>query len=1107
MKSYINKNKLRACIGLLLPLSLLLGSDAFGQTPSSNQNYVMETTVKSYNKKTTASLSGLLVDSASRSIQYFNGLGRPLQLVQWQGSPNRKDIVQPFVYDKFGREVFKYLPYADQSSSDGAIKNSPISSQALFYSSGSWDANIVRTSFPYSETVFEVSPLNRVLEKGAPGQNWQISNGHTQKISYETNIANNVKFYHAEPDMSDADKRSLIDLGYYTPNQLYVVVSKDENWTGLDGKVGVIEEFKDKDDRVVLKRAFNKTPMGAIETLSTYYVYDDLGNLSFVLPQGTNADVSLPDQTLLDNLGYQYIYDARQRLIEKKLPGKGWEYMVYNKLDQIVLTQDTRQKDDGKWLYTKYDAFGRVVSTGVHTNTSGRSVMQSIVTTDATSNPLWESRISGDYSNVAYPRSNIAPLTINYYDDYTFPGASTYPFTMASTMTKGLQTGSKINVLGTSAMLLNVLYYNSRGQLLKSFNQHYLGGSILASNYDEVSNVYNFAGEQTLSTRVHRTASQNTTIINRYVYDHAGRKQKTYQKMNSDVEVLLVEHIYNEIGQLKEKKLHNALQTTKFAYNERGWIKNSSSPEFSMKLGYDTLSNPQYNGNIRAQLWGASSTYPNMFNYSYDRLNRLTSAVSTGIVMSETINYDVMGNITSMNRDGVTGNYNYANGNKLSNITGGLATASYGYDNNGNATTDGRVGVTLTYNHLNLPVTASKTGLNLTYTYDAMGRKLKKVNSTTATTTEYIDGIQYTNGVIEFVQTEEGLTRNNSGTYSYEYNLTDHLGNVRYSFNKHPLTGAVQQLQADNYYAFGLRKVVSAGNNKYLYNSKELQEELGQYDYGARFYDPVIGRWNVVDPFSNAYVSNSPYSYVLGNPIANTDVKGMWTVSRHHRMTLDALTSAGIGAKQARMIAWYSSSYADNPGAHIVLNNIVHPFNMMYTIAPNRNMSGTKNSQVTDWNPNIGHQNYNIWHSMRSPWERENSSISEKGAMNRGMEWGWGQIFEASKGGKLNSLKEESNGVRQLGQGIHALQDAYAHKGTDMDNHNVWNDRFGDTSGAERISTSAVTVFKLLSGDYGGLGDKINISTTGMSKEQLNTVMLSIKDYMNHLKKKEEDKK
>ncbi len=148
-----------------------------------------------------------------------------------------------------------------------------------------------------------------------------------------------------------------------------------------------------------------------------------------------------------------------------------------------------------------------------------------------------------------------------------------------------------------------------------------------------------------------------------------------------------------------------------------------------------------------------------------------------------------------------------------------------------------RTGVILTYNYLNLPVTATKTGLSIVYTYDAAGNKLKKVSTVSpaaAVTTHYVNGIQYTGTTIDFIQNAEGIARNNAGTYTYEYNLTDHLGNVRYTFNKHPVTGAVQKLQQDNYYAFGLKKVVTAGTNKYLYNGKELQDELGQYDYSPR---------------------------------------------------------------------------------------------------------------------------------------------------------------------------------------------------------------------------------------------------------------------------------
>ncbi len=846
---------------------------ASAQTPTTSRNFTVETIVKTAGRKTTGSLSGLPVDSANRTIQYLDGLGRPMQTVQWQGSPTKKDIVQHSYYDGLGREAVKYLPYAEQSGADGSFRSNPMANTLSFYGSGSWDANVARTPYPYSRTVFEPSPLGRVLEQGAPGAAWQpadvavTGSGHTSRAGYGLNAAGEVRLW--IPTATGASAATT-----YPAGKLTKTVSRDENWTS--GKAGTSAEFRDTEGRVVLKRLWSSET----DSLSTCYIYDSYGSLRYVVPPAVTAtNFSETSDLNFEHYIYAYRYDGRKRVIEKKVPGRGWEEVIYNPLDQVVFTRDAVQRGQNIRAFAKYDALGRTIISGVETgHTSPRDELQTTVNNFSA---MWDVRDSSPsslhgYTNESCPSyvPNMQVQVVNYYDDYAFPGyGSAYHASSAvSTRTRGLATATKTLVLGTTTMLLTVMYYDEDGRVKETVADNHLGG------IDRTVNFYNFAGELTASTRTHTVGANVTIIANAYTYDHVGRKISTRENINNQGEVVLNRLAYNEIGQLKRKDLHstdgtNFHQNTKFSYNERGWMRGSTSGQFSVKLGYDTLSHPQYNGNISAQLWGSGSSYHSRYDYTYDRLNRLTNGTSTGsIPMSEVLTYDVMGNITTMNRDGAGAlTYGYE-GNRLSYVWG--LTGYYAYDINGNATTDGRNGVALTYNHLNLPVTATKTGLNLAYTYDAMGQKLKKVSTTASTTTtDYVDGIQYENGAIDFIQTEEGMAKNNGGTYTYQYNLTDHLGNVRYTFDIYG--GALRKLQEDDYYAFGKRRVVTGGNNRYLYNGKEVQEELGQYDYGARFYDSEIGRWNVVDPLAEKMRRFSPYNYAFNNPIRFVDPDGM----------------------------------------------------------------------------------------------------------------------------------------------------------------------------------------------------------------------------------------
>ena len=198
------------------------------------------------------------------------------------------------------------------------------------------------------------------------------------------------------------------------------------------------------------------------------------------------------------------------RMAQKKLPGKGWEYMVYNTMDQVVATQDSLQREQNQWVFTKYDALGRVIMTGIHDDTATdttRAGLQSVIDTLSV---LWETPTgtARGYTSVAWPAEPDEVMTVNYYDTYNSYFTTNLHFRApgnANLQPTRLLTATQTEVLGDGNMLSSVFYYDDLGRNLVTYKQHYLGNNSAAQNYDQVSNAYDFTNAITQSTRRHYT--------------------------------------------------------------------------------------------------------------------------------------------------------------------------------------------------------------------------------------------------------------------------------------------------------------------------------------------------------------------------------------------------------------------------------------------------------------------------------------------------------------------------------------------------------------------------------------------------------------------------
>ena len=818
------------------------------------------------------------------------------------------DIVTHVGYDNFGRTEKEWLPYVATTGGLGTYRAGAEADTDTYYLNN-YGSEMGTMPNPFSQKELESSPLSRVLKQAAPGEDWQLGNGREIDFEYVTNIAQEVRLFSVTTDyIGGIYEPTLVDgsgNAYYNPGELYKNITKDENHNDPNSKLHTTEEFTDKQGRVVLKRTYAEVG-STVTPHDTYYVYDNFGNLTYVISpkvDTTNGVSSIE----LDELCYQYGYDAQNRLVKKRIPGKGWEYMVYNKMNQPVMTTDPILSGQGKWLFTRYDGLGRVAFTGI-VNGGSRETEQAaadnvnVQWAEQSTTPTTVDGMPLYYNTNGYPTlASVSELhTINYYDNYNAtrdglakPTGQIFGQAQAVDV-KGLPTAAKIRVLETNQWITNLTVYDVKGRpIWVKTDNPYLGTN------DIVKTELDFTGKIEQQQSEH-TKNGNATIVtsDSFYYDDQGRLLSQKQTIGTQPEETLVNNGYDPLGQLNTKKVGGGLQTVDYTYNVRGWLKQINNPTslgndlFAFGINYNDPQyggTPLYNGNISETEWRTDNTDNNLKHYVYefDPLNRLIGArdnignYNLGVYdglgnLTGPVAYDRNGNVTGLTRKGhldiggtsfgnmdVLG-YVYDSGNKVLRIDDSGSDAQgfrdgtnvnddFEYDANGNLKVDRNKGITsITYNHLNMPTSVSfDSGGVINYVYDASGTKLEKTASN-GTYTEYAGNYIYENGTLQFFRHPEGYTMPDNGDWRYVYQYKDHVDNIRLSYTDN--NGTLEIIEENNYYPFGGKmrgynsNVSSFGNStaqRWKFGGMELDESLDGAMGTYDFGARIYDEWGV----------------------------------------------------------------------------------------------------------------------------------------------------------------------------------------------------------------------------------------------------------------------
>ena len=826
-------------------------------------------------------------DRTERTV--YDGLGRPWITSEGVAGHLRISLRH---YDECGVEDKKYSPYGASSLNI----QSPLAVQR-----GWWNEE----SDGEGAYAFEESGYDNCL---APRTTWTRMPGSA--MAGNAGLTTTTRSTNAAGEVADL-RYDETDAAVHMLGTVAVGRLLRTRAVGPDGQV--IVTFTDASGRTVLERRGE----GDVQA-DTYYVYDFLGRLVMVVtPElGTEltTDAVAGVQRVLSTSEpgtagkcYIYEYDSKGNRSGSGVPGAGMSTLHFDA--RHLPTSEAPSLFEGTKLsrtYT-YDSAGRPTRTGLN----------------------WLEQIEID-PDPGFPLL-LAGLRPRFWtlSSYTYSGGDLVAEIHHVVDTTFLQPGLHLifedlgivdnpvspdhadrtytyDALGRVTDALTEWPDGAESRIARTFDKQ---GKVMSETESYTDDRLSVPGH-TLWTRTENTydALGNCTCSQRRAGTGAPDSGATLLSAS-------VNRTYDAIGRLKRTTVSdgNGSVSTDVCYTVQGWLSSSNTSldgedVFTERLRYwnpvKAADGARHDGNVSEAEFTHGENGSRTEAYSYDALGRITgtraylgsSSVATTGFTEGGISYSRNGDILSLKRydsDGLSENLGYAYDiyGQLSSVRDTVAgrACTFWYDSAGNLTRDGYApDLEYMYNVIGKlsSVMAPEPGIfsldrveTAKYIYLADGTKIG-VSLPDGSETMYRGPFilhRDADGDVE-LQTlilPEGIAVPDQNSMKMYIFVTDRLGSTRAVVD----LGEREVCEENDYYAFGSR--IPGGEqlieNRWRYSGKEEQEALSDLpytDFGARLYNPRLGRWLSPDPLAEKYYSLSPFNYCGNDPVIYIDVNG-----------------------------------------------------------------------------------------------------------------------------------------------------------------------------------------------------------------------------------------